>query len=89
MVQMPGRIIAAIFEPLEAVEQALRDVALADNPDNSAHSLLGRLSGHSLAEALAQPAMPFLLVALDRKAVGLDVPGDDRSRRRRSRPRRR
>ena len=32
-----GRVIAAIFEPLEPVEQPLRDVRCSDNPDNSAH----------------------------------------------------
>ena len=31
------RVIAAIFEPLEAVEQPLRDVGPSDNPDNPAH----------------------------------------------------
>ena len=32
-----GRIIAAIFEPLQAVEQPLRDVRISGDPDNSAH----------------------------------------------------
>ncbi len=33
-----GRVIAAIFEPLEPVEQPLRDVAFADNSNDPAHS---------------------------------------------------
>ena len=33
------RIIAAIFEPLQPVEQPLRNVAPSDDPDNSAHTL--------------------------------------------------
>ena len=32
-----GRVIAAIFEPLQAVEQPLRDIRLSDDPDNSTH----------------------------------------------------
>jgi hypothetical protein len=32
-----GGIIAAIFEPLEAVEQPLRDIAVADNSNYTAH----------------------------------------------------
>ena len=35
----PRGIVAAIFEPLEPVEQALRDVRFPDNPDNPAHTL--------------------------------------------------
>src|SRR4051794_17487133 len=31
-------VIAAIFEPLEPVEQPLRDVGRSDNPDNPAHA---------------------------------------------------
>jgi hypothetical protein len=34
-----GRIIAAIFEPLEAVEQPVRDGAFAQDAYNSAHLL--------------------------------------------------
>ena len=30
-------IITAIFEPLQPIEQPLRDVRRADNPDNPAH----------------------------------------------------
>ena len=41
-----GRIIAAIFEPLEPVEQPLRDVAGSDDPDNSAHSINAFLAKH-------------------------------------------
>ena len=74
-----GAIIAAIFEPLEAVEQPLRDVALPDDADNSAHRYLGRLPGHPLAEALGPAGDALLLAALDRQAVGLDVLGDHRS----------
>jgi hypothetical protein len=32
-----GRIIAAIFEAFQPIEQPLRNVALTNNPDNSAH----------------------------------------------------
>jgi len=32
-----GRVIAAIFEPLQAIEQPLRDVRFSDDPDNSTH----------------------------------------------------
>jgi hypothetical protein len=31
------RVIAAVFEPLEAIEQPLGDIVVTDNPDNSAH----------------------------------------------------
>src|SRR5262249_55880897 len=34
-----GRVIAAIFKALQAVEQPLRDVALSDYADNPAHCL--------------------------------------------------
>ena len=33
----PGRIIAAIFEPLERVHKLARDRTLAKNADNAAH----------------------------------------------------
>src|SRR5205814_4989732 len=33
-----GRVITAIFEPLEAIEQPLRDIGLPDNSDNPAHA---------------------------------------------------
>jgi len=33
-----GRIVAAIFEALQPVEQALRDVRFADDPDDPAHA---------------------------------------------------
>ena len=69
-----GGIIAAIFEPLEAVEQPLRDVRLADDPDNSAHhAYSGRFPRHPLAEAAGPAGDALLLAALDREAVGLDV----------------
>ena len=42
-----GQVIAAIFEPLEPIEQPLRDVALPDNPDNSAHKLTRQPSSSS------------------------------------------
>ena len=74
-----GGIIAAIFEPLEPVEQPLRDVAFADDPDNPAHGLLRSLPGHPLAEAPRPAGDPLLLVAFDRQAVGFDVARDDRS----------
>jgi hypothetical protein len=33
-----GAVIAAILEPLEAIEQALSDFTFADNSNDSAHS---------------------------------------------------
>src|SRR4051794_8566721 len=42
--------------------------------------LLRRLAGHPLAEAASPACDPFLLIALYRKAVRLDVPGYDRAR---------
>src|SRR5438067_8165434 len=33
-----GRVITAIFEPLEPVEQPLRDIAGTDDPNNSTHA---------------------------------------------------
>src|SRR3954453_1073552 len=42
--------------------------------------LLRRLAGHPLAEAAGPACDPFLLIALYRKAVRLDVPGYDRAR---------
>jgi hypothetical protein len=34
-----GRVITAIFEALEPVEQPLRDITRSDNSDNSAHAM--------------------------------------------------
>ena len=68
-----GQIIAAIFEPLEPVEQPLSDVRVPDNPDNSAHTLTPLPSRHSLAEAAGPAGDALLFATLDRKAVRLDV----------------
>jgi hypothetical protein len=62
MVQMPGRVIAAIFEPLQPVEQPLRDFgSVADDSDDSAHGrLLAFFLGHGRSrKRAAQPASCF------------------------------
>jgi hypothetical protein len=53
-----GRVIAAIFEPLEPVEQPLRDIAFPTIP--TIPHITPPLSGSSVrGSGLAQPAMPF------------------------------
>ena len=33
-----GAVVTAVFHPLQAVDQSLRNRFLADDPDNSAHT---------------------------------------------------
>src|SRR3954454_5196493 len=54
----PGRIITAIFEALQTIEQALRDVGIPDDPDNSAHYSAAFRVIRS-RKRLAQPAIPL------------------------------
>ena len=35
----PGRIVAAIFQPLERIHQLLRDRSASQNADNAAHAV--------------------------------------------------
>ena len=63
-----GAVIAAIFEPLEPVEQALRDSLFADDADDSAHVISAAFRGHPLAEARGPAGDALLLAALDRQA---------------------
>jgi hypothetical protein len=58
----PGRIIAAIFEPLQPVEQPLRDVARADNSNDSTHSL-------SSSYAQAAPCMQNLCIPVNDQSI--------------------
>ena len=62
----PRRVIAAVFEALEPVEQPLRDVAPADESDNSTQALFRGLPRHPLAETFRPAGETLLLAALDR-----------------------
>ena len=49
-----GGIIAAVFEPLQRVDNRACDGARPENPDNSTHPKIPSLKSHRPAEALGQ-----------------------------------
>src|SRR4029453_9205689 len=64
-----GRIVAAIFQPLEAVEQPLSDIGLPDDSNNSAH-YSAALRVIRSRKRLAQPAIPFCSLRSTARASG-------------------
>ena len=74
-----GHVIAAIFEALQTVEQALRHRFATDDPDNSAHVTACPSSPARAAEARRPSRQIPLLAARDRQLVRRDILGHHRA----------
>ena len=73
-VAIPGRIIAAVFETAQPLDQPRRDRLLGDDADDAAHQLLPPQPRPDLGGAARLVDLPG---AGDRQRIGRHIAGDD------------